>query len=84
MHVADPASQECTSIGLCEQEAGHREKAALFETRVALREAFFGNAPAAKRSAMEALALAKDREVQFGAAVLWPSWGFFPGTDTCQ
>ena len=50
------------------QEAGHREKAAVFETRVALREAFFGNAPAAKRSAMEALALAQDREVQFGAA----------------
>jgi len=50
------------------QEAGHREKAALFETRVALREAFFGNALAAKQSATEALALAEDREVQFGAA----------------
>jgi eukaryotic-like serine/threonine-protein kinase len=50
------------------QEAGHREKSALFETRVALREAFFGNAAEAKRSAMESLALAKDREVQFGVA----------------
>jgi tetratricopeptide (TPR) repeat protein len=50
------------------QEAGHREKAALFEIRVALREAFFGNAPAAKRSAMEALQFARNREVQFGAA----------------
>jgi len=50
------------------QEAGHREKAALFETRVALLEAFFGNAPEAKRSAMEALELSRDREVQFGAA----------------
>jgi DNA-binding winged helix-turn-helix (wHTH) protein/tetratricopeptide (TPR) repeat protein len=50
------------------QESGHREKAALFETRVALRDAFFGNAPAAKRSAMEALALARNREVQYGAA----------------
>ena len=50
------------------QEAGHREKSALFETRVSLREAFFGNVPEAKRNAMEALALAKDREVQFGAA----------------
>ncbi len=50
------------------EESGHQEKAALFETRAALREAFFGNAPAAKRSAMEALALASDRESQFGAA----------------
>ena len=50
------------------EEAGHREKAALFETRVALREAFFGNAPAAKRSAIAAVELAKNREVQYGAA----------------
>jgi tetratricopeptide (TPR) repeat protein len=50
------------------QEAGHREKAALFDARVALREAFFGNAAAAKRSAMEAVALARNREVQYGAA----------------
>ena len=50
------------------QQAGHREKAALYVTRLALLEAFFGNAPATKRSAVEALALARDREVQFGAA----------------
>lgn len=50
------------------QQSGHREKAAIFKSREALLEAFFGNAPAAKRSAMEALALARDREVQFGAA----------------
>jgi predicted Zn-dependent protease len=49
-------------------KAGHRERAALFETRAALREALFGNAPAAKRSAMAALELAKNREVQYGAA----------------
>jgi len=50
------------------QEAGYREKAALFEARVALREAFFGNATAARRRAMEGLALARNREVQYGAA----------------
>jgi DNA-binding winged helix-turn-helix (wHTH) protein/predicted Zn-dependent protease len=50
------------------QEAGHGEKSALFETRVALMEAFFGNAAEAKRSATAALALARNREVQFGAA----------------
>jgi serine/threonine protein kinase/tetratricopeptide (TPR) repeat protein len=51
------------------QQAGHREKAALFETRVALWEAFYGNAPAAKPAAMAALAVAKNREVQYGAAL---------------
>jgi eukaryotic-like serine/threonine-protein kinase len=51
------------------QQAGHRERAALFETRAALREAFFGNASMAKKTAMAALALAKNREVKFGAAL---------------
>jgi len=51
------------------QQAAHREMAALFETRAALWEAFYGNAPAAKPTAMTALALAKNREVQYGAAV---------------
>jgi serine/threonine protein kinase len=51
------------------QQATHREKAAVFETRAALWEAFYGNAPAAKPAAMAALALAGNREVQYGAAV---------------
>ena len=51
------------------QQAAHREKAAGFETRAALWEAFYGNAPAANPAAMAALALAKNREVQYGAAV---------------
>jgi eukaryotic-like serine/threonine-protein kinase len=51
------------------QQAGHRERAALFETGAALREAFFGNAAPARRSASEALVLAKDREVEYGAAL---------------
>jgi DNA-binding winged helix-turn-helix (wHTH) protein/tetratricopeptide (TPR) repeat protein len=50
-------------------EAGHRERAALFETRAALREAFFGNAVEARQSAVAALELARNREVQYGAAV---------------
>jgi tetratricopeptide (TPR) repeat protein len=49
------------------QQAAHREKAALFETRVALWKAFYG--AAAKPEAMAALALAKNREVQYGAAL---------------
>jgi tetratricopeptide (TPR) repeat protein len=51
------------------QEAGHQERAALFETRAALREAFFGNTAAAKQNAKAALELARNREVQYGAAV---------------
>ena len=51
------------------RQAGHRERAALFETRAALWEAFFGNAPLAKRMAKDALALAENREVRYGAAL---------------
>jgi tetratricopeptide (TPR) repeat protein len=51
------------------QQAAHREKAAGFETRAALWEAFYGDKLAAKPAAMGALALAKNREVQYGAAL---------------
>ena len=51
------------------QQAGYNERAALFETKAALWEAFFGNAPMAKRTAQAALGLAKNREVKFGAAL---------------
>jgi eukaryotic-like serine/threonine-protein kinase len=50
------------------QQASQKESAALYETGAAVREALYGNAPEAKRSAMAALALSKDREVEYGAA----------------
>jgi DNA-binding winged helix-turn-helix (wHTH) protein/tetratricopeptide (TPR) repeat protein len=50
-------------------QGGKREQAALFETRPALWEAFFGNSIEAKQSATAALALAGNREVSYGAAV---------------
>jgi len=50
------------------QQAGQRERAALYETGAALREAFFGNALAARRSAMAGLELSKGREVEYGVA----------------
>jgi len=50
------------------QQAGQREEAALFETGAALREAFFGNALAARKGATTALELSKDREAEYGAA----------------
>jgi eukaryotic-like serine/threonine-protein kinase len=52
------------------QQAGHRERAALFETRAALWEAFFGDFSMAKKTAMAALALAKNREDRYGAALV--------------
>jgi eukaryotic-like serine/threonine-protein kinase len=44
------------------------ESVAQHEIGAALREAFFGNVPAARRSAMAALQLSKDRGVEYGAA----------------
>ena len=50
------------------QQAGRRERAAVYETGVAVWEAFYGNAPAARRSAMVALELSKGWDVEYGAA----------------
>jgi DNA-binding winged helix-turn-helix (wHTH) protein/Tfp pilus assembly protein PilF len=51
------------------QQSGQRERAALWEIGSAVREAFFENAPEARRSTIAALALSKDREVEYGAAI---------------
>ena len=51
------------------QQTAHREKAAGFETRAALWEAFYGDKLTAKPAAMAAFALAKNREVQYGAVL---------------
>jgi tetratricopeptide (TPR) repeat protein len=50
------------------QQTGHPERAALYLAGAAVRDAFFGNAVEARRSAREALALSADREVEYGAA----------------
>jgi serine/threonine protein kinase/tetratricopeptide (TPR) repeat protein len=50
------------------QQSGQKETAALFEAGAALREAFFENAPEARRSAAAALRVSKDREVEYGVA----------------
>jgi tetratricopeptide (TPR) repeat protein len=49
-------------------QGGQREKAALFETAAALREAFSGNLPSARRRAVAALALSRELYVEYGAA----------------
>jgi DNA-binding winged helix-turn-helix (wHTH) protein/Tfp pilus assembly protein PilF len=51
------------------QQAGQRERAGLWEAGVAIREAWFGIAPEAKRRATAALGLSKDRETEYGAAL---------------
>jgi DNA-binding winged helix-turn-helix (wHTH) protein len=51
------------------QQSGQQERAALCEAGAAVWEAFLGNAPAARRSAMAALELSKDREVVYGAGL---------------
>ena len=51
------------------RQAAQRERAGLWEAGAALREAFFGNALEARKSATAALELARDREVEYGAAL---------------
>jgi tetratricopeptide (TPR) repeat protein len=45
------------------------ERVALWEAGESLREAFFGNAPQARKSAAAALEFSNDAEVQYGAAL---------------
>jgi DNA-binding winged helix-turn-helix (wHTH) protein/tetratricopeptide (TPR) repeat protein len=65
LHEARTMSRHAVNLA---QQSSHQERAALFETGATLWEAMFGNAPEARRRATEALELAKDREVEYGAA----------------
>jgi DNA-binding winged helix-turn-helix (wHTH) protein/tetratricopeptide (TPR) repeat protein len=56
------------AISLAQQQ-GDPERAAQYAIRSALREAFFGNAREAKQGVAIALGLAKNREIEYGAAV---------------
>ena len=51
------------------QQADQPERAALWGTGAALLEALFGDPATARKSAIAALALSKDREVEYGAAI---------------
>jgi len=59
-------SQHAVALAL---QGGRREPAAIFEVRSALWEAFFEDPLEAKRTATAALALARNREVNYGAAL---------------
>lgn len=57
------------AVDLAQQQGDH-ERAALFRTREALWEAFFGNLNQAKQTAESALSLGRNREVDYGTAVV--------------
>jgi tetratricopeptide (TPR) repeat protein len=59
------------------RQAAQRERAGLWEAGAAVREALFGNASEARMSAMAALELSKDREVEYGAALALARSGDF-------
>jgi tetratricopeptide (TPR) repeat protein len=50
------------------QQTSQRDKAALYEAGAAVREAFFGNLPEARRRAMAAQEHSKSRDVEYGAS----------------
>ena len=50
------------------RQAAQSERAGLSEAGAAVREAVFGNSSEAKKQAIAALALSRDREVEYGAA----------------
>jgi tetratricopeptide (TPR) repeat protein len=53
------------------RQSAFDERAALYEAGAAVREAFFGNAPEAKRRAIAARQLSDARDVEWGAAFAW-------------
>jgi eukaryotic-like serine/threonine-protein kinase len=65
MQAARTMSRRAASLA---RQGGQKERVAMFETGAAVREAFFGNASEAGRSAASALALSSARDVEYGAA----------------
>ena len=66
-HLQAARTMSRRAAGLARQ-GGKKERAAMFEAGAAVREAFFGNAAEAGRSARAALALSNARDVEYGAA----------------
>jgi DNA-binding winged helix-turn-helix (wHTH) protein/tetratricopeptide (TPR) repeat protein len=66
-HLQQARRRSGFAVQMAEQ-AGQRERAALFQSGAAVREGFVGNAVAARQSAMVALKLSKGKEVEYGAA----------------
>src|SRR5206468_3663390 len=66
-HLKHARSMTSRAMDLA-QQAHQQERAAMFQAGAAVREAFFGNAPEARKAAKAALALSKSRDVEYGAA----------------
>jgi DNA-binding winged helix-turn-helix (wHTH) protein/tetratricopeptide (TPR) repeat protein len=66
-HLQEARSMSRRAVDQAQHEL-QRERAGLWEAGAALREGFFGNASEARKRAMAALELSKDREVEYGAA----------------
>ncbi|MGD0049018.1 MAG: protein kinase [Bryobacteraceae bacterium] len=64
LQLARGMSRRAVDLAL---QAGQRERAATFEAAPAVWEAFFANAPEARRRAMAALELSKGRDVEYAA-----------------
>jgi serine/threonine protein kinase/Tfp pilus assembly protein PilF len=62
------AARKMSRLAVDASRGGQEERAGLWEAGEAVREAIFGNAANAKKSAMAALEFAKNREVEYGAA----------------
>ena len=65
-HQARIISQRAEDLA---HQAGDKEREALFIAGAAVRESLFGNASDARKRAAAAVALSKDREVEYGAAL---------------
>lgn len=66
-HLQQARRRSGFAVQMAEQ-AGQRERAALFQSGAAVREGFLGNVAAARQSAKVALKLSKGKEVEYGAA----------------
>ena len=66
-HLQQARTMSRRAVDLARQ-ATEREAAAGYEAGAAVREALFGNAPEARRSAAAALELSQGRDVEYGAA----------------
>jgi eukaryotic-like serine/threonine-protein kinase len=62
------AARKMSRLAVDASRDGQAERAGLWEAGEAVREAIFGNAANAKKSALSALEFAKNREVEYGAA----------------
>ena len=66
LQQARPMSRRAVDLA---RQASERETAALYQVPAALREAFFGNVAEGRQGALAALALSRDRETEYGAAL---------------